>query len=162
MQSGKSLQEKWCSTWRNLAEFSTMIHWSSDSAWWIHRGQHRKCFFGEWCLLHYQIILVHFRNSCQNELINQLVVNYLDNRLIVSVSQTLVVSCLFSFLLFFFFFILSEEALGFGLLLVQNKQFQGVNDKNIININVCRLMIIKLLVACTSLHLRPPSRQPTF
>lgn len=87
--------------------------------------------------------------------------NYLDNRLIVSVSQTLVVSCLFSFL-FFLFFILSEEAPGFGLLLVQNKQFQGVNDKNIININVCRLMIIKLLVACTSLHLRPPSRQPTF
>lgn len=46
---------------------------------------------------------------------------------------------------FFFvvFFILSEEAQGFGLLLVQNKLFQGVTEKKkdqLIVINICRLI----------------------
>lgn len=47
MLSGRCLQEKLCSTWRNLARSSTRIHCSSENAWSIHRGQHRKHFYGE-------------------------------------------------------------------------------------------------------------------
>ena len=55
-----------------------------------------------------------------------------------------------SFFVGFFFYILSEEALGFGLLVVQNRQFEDVIDKNInqlLVINVCRLIDSKI-VSC--------------